>query len=55
MSYRKVLRYKFIAICNNCDHKFTLAKDLINELEEKQGIIPFSATKKTELISRMGA
>lgn len=35
MSYRKVLRYKFSAICQNCKNEFDLDKKLLEDLEER--------------------
>jgi len=41
--YRKVLRTKWVAICNNCNHQFELTDEWMREKEERDGYIPLSA------------
>jgi hypothetical protein len=44
MNYRKRLGFKFYAICQKCMQKFDLNKDHIAKREEKEGIVPLSAS-----------
>ena len=50
VSYKKVLRSHFTAICGMCNHIFELSNEYMAKQEELHGTIPFSAKSSNTAI-----